>query len=905
MANVITTTNSQATPAGNIPVYQSSQVNSSTINSNSASDVTISTPKTQAGASAAPDDNTATQTNATGSGTNSSGTGTTGTSNLEQPIIPQPNVLDKYVSYTYSVSWYLMTPTQAKELSQIGIQNISNWQLLIQSGGIPVQDRNTLDPNKQIFSKDYYFDNLEIKSVFTGKGTASAHNAAEMSWTITEPNGLTLLNNLYAAVVNLYKKENIENPNYVNATYCLVIKFYGYDEQGNLVPVGKQGTNGNVNLTDPTAVVTKFYPIRIANITFKLANKQVEYKIEAVPIPYSINRGTFRGTIPYNYELVGNTLQDVLIGKTTNAQTVAASETTRDNNNTQPVTVPDAPSKAPSAPGASTNNVFIGLCEALNTHQKLLVKQGTYEHADVYSIEFASSSLSSATLRKPNGTNFSVTPMQQASTGSKQLNPNTNSVELQGRTVPVQAGKQIIQFLEEQIRASSYITDQLSYVTSEVTGQQAPTTSNSKQPTVWYKISFVAVPGSYDNKRRDFAYNIKYVISPFAIPAMQSEYASGGKFRGVHKEYKYWFTGENTQVLDYSQDLNALYAVVMSGKQAFNAEKVTGRDQIQKTFMAASGQSNQGAANNANEPAANLADYLYSYADLGKVNLKIIGDPAWLQQGEAAGVITKPISLAPFNNDGTINFDASQICFKIMWNAPTDYNFETGLVEVNSAVAQTGTSNTPQEYAYYTATECRSSFSKGRFEQTLEGALIPPQVISAGNAISSGATTSTSGGSTGTTGNQITTSGAPLTAAAAADQLGIPNLGTLFNNVGNAVTNYIRNPLQNILPEGRINQPAPNSTEIVAPATSLQSPITPASTPQPATSNGVVNEAALQNLISWPKVNLQSLFAASTPGAATSVAYPAPLNPTDISTTVPGTIVVPSSGVNQVMAKEP
>jgi hypothetical protein len=102
----------------------------------------------------------------------------------------------------------------------------------------------------------------------------------------------------------------------------------------------------------------------------------------------------------------------------------------------------------------------------------------------------------------------------------------------------------------------------------------------------------------------------------------------------------------------------------------------------------------------------------------------------------------------------------------------------------------------------------------------------------------------------------------------------------------------------------------------VAPATDFQSPITPASTPQPATSNGVVTEAALQNLISWPNIKLQSLFAASTPGAATSVGYPSlpngsvayPATTKSAASTqniLPTTTIVPNSTISQVIAKEP
>ena len=34
-----------------------------------------------------------------------------------QPIMPQPNVLDQYASYTYAISWWLLTPDQYNSLT--------------------------------------------------------------------------------------------------------------------------------------------------------------------------------------------------------------------------------------------------------------------------------------------------------------------------------------------------------------------------------------------------------------------------------------------------------------------------------------------------------------------------------------------------------------------------------------------------------------------------------------------------------------------------------------------------------------------------------------------------------------------------------------------------------------------
>jgi hypothetical protein len=46
-----------------------------------------------------------------------------------------------------------------------------------------------------------------------------------------------------------------------------------------------------------------------------MANRVIEYQIQAQPIGQTYNFGQDRGTIPFNFNLIGETIGDVLIGK--------------------------------------------------------------------------------------------------------------------------------------------------------------------------------------------------------------------------------------------------------------------------------------------------------------------------------------------------------------------------------------------------------------------------------------------------------------------------------------------------------------------------------------------------------------------------------------------------------------
>jgi hypothetical protein len=89
-----------------------------------------------------------------------------------------------------------------------------------------------------------------------------------------------------------------------------------------------------------------------------------------------------------------------------------------------------APAKASAAPVAGTENLFTGLCAALNQFQAQLVKDKKREIPDQYVIEFAPSALGDATLKRPGNQNQNQAPMQNNTT-AKKLDPDENSCESQ------------------------------------------------------------------------------------------------------------------------------------------------------------------------------------------------------------------------------------------------------------------------------------------------------------------------------------------------------------------------------------------------------------------------------------------------------------------------------------------
>ena len=260
------------------------------------------------GAVGRPDDNPGANKNTTQQAVNA---------NFSQRIVPKDNVLDQFASYAYSITWYLVTPEQYNQAQTQQRKNVTNWSILVQSGGAPIAVESTNQGGRnQFFNVDYYIDNLSIEHNYSGKGSGGATNNSNITFQITEPNGITFIPNLANAVKTLYRTMSPPMTGvWTQAQYCLAIRFYGYDEAGNLVQVGRSGALGANNASDPKAGVEKYIFFTIANVTTKIHSKQIVYDIQAVPTTHGTGLSQNRGTIPYAYQLTGITVGEVLGGK--------------------------------------------------------------------------------------------------------------------------------------------------------------------------------------------------------------------------------------------------------------------------------------------------------------------------------------------------------------------------------------------------------------------------------------------------------------------------------------------------------------------------------------------------------------------------------------------------------------
>ena len=645
-------------------------------------------------------------------------------------IIPTENIFKKFSTMTYSVSVYALSAQRYAELISSGTKSVNGMTLILQSGGA----NSSTNPSENIgnfgavrskhFDVDFYIDDIELKGLVSGQSSQAAHNMFEIRFKILEPNGLSFLERLHAAVTEYMEREGAKpgHINYAAQNYLMVVRFYGYDEYGN--PVSGSTLKKREPTSDPNAVTEKFIPFIFKGITFQLTDNLVEYTCEAAAPQSVLPFSDTHSHIPFNVELIGGTVKDILSGQIQDAGGAAS------------VQLSESLERQGANVDPTKRLIFKGLTEALNAHQKRISgnapdKKQTYPNEFV--IEFEHESIADAEVLASGNTAKSNTGMPPTKDDpANQLDTNKNSVQKSSQIYTIPAGTSIIQAIEYVLKNSTYISSQTNVYVDRVTGEVKFNTDGKKNPFMWYKIRTKIVPIKYDNKTNDYAYRIHYVISRYNVTSLRTPYIGPPLYRGVHKQYDYWFTGQNTEILSFSQSYNYLYyqqALGVTG--ASESMPQTNTIHITKNYyMPRSNESALGGTGSkSGEIAANIASLLYSPADQANATVEILGDPDWMAQSEifySPDVALSDVGLGPFMTDGSINYDASEVLFGIKYNTAGDYRPD-GLMDINY---KPNTLRTDTPYSggslslVYRANTITTVLSKGEFKQRLEGTLM-------------------------------------------------------------------------------------------------------------------------------------------------------------------------------------
>lgn len=654
----------------------------------------------------------------------------------------RPNPLFDYADYTYGLSLHVIPIEKYNALiSTPGYQykNDDNTILIASAGR-----RNNTDFRRHPkFKEDFYFENLKFTTVVGLNSRSRNTNAIEMSFTLIEPYGVTLLNRLLSVADEFKTKSWMQIP------FLMQIDFFGNSDQGRLLtPIPDQ---------------TKYIPVRIIGCKIKVTPKGSEYQVSAIPFSHQALSETSANT-PAFLEVQATTVGDFFsatgsagestaildtrrISKERLESSIASARADEDQYGSAGTRSSERIQKAQELNKEAANMTFVvgSYTAALNSFQDQLQRHKHQKKKEIYQFVFTDPEMQNSKIVIPKKTDTRRTPMAKPDTAQgiaairSQAGLSTATVNTNKETFTVNAGTSIMEVINMVMRNSDYIRNQFEDPAVEVPagGQQAA--DLAQKPINWYKIIPVVQLEDFDDKLDRYAKKITYYIEPYVYYNTKFRDAPKALPTVYAKEYQYIFTGKNHSILNFDIDFDTMFYTAITADrskvQATAVQKMPTEDQTNDGAEKVQSVRIQQAVT---QPVAGQADLVNpaspdskgvlindfsksmmssSRGDMITVNLKIVGDPELIKQDDVfynpsnnPRQGTTPL-LDPKSN--SLVYDAGEVFALLTFKTPVDIDDRTGLMKFENF-------QTSVFSGLYKILVVENVFERGQFTQSLQ-----------------------------------------------------------------------------------------------------------------------------------------------------------------------------------------
>jgi len=637
-----------------------------------------------------------------------------------------PNLLNVYTSYTSLISLQVTTPQLHAKMVQSQTYIPDDWSTICQSGGVGA---NRVAVNgTQFFVRDLFIDNFEMQTILGQNQENRGSNATEISFTINEPNGMDLIEELYD-----YCKA-IGEYNYCQLPYLLKIFFKGYKDDGTATSV--PGT-------------TKYIPIILTNIEIKANNTGAIYTVTAIPIN-EMGLTEAAGRIDSTIETTGNTVQDFC-----NAISYVLNKHQKEYVSKQIYAVEDqyeitclpqisteisngnidigsnwvinpvysnttqVPKDAPMGEPSSTDN---------HTNLKALASNWAQYLGNSNTIKTTvTTANNSSNISSVSGSETTETTTNGSTTFVNKVWFNANGTSSGHNIIRFNAGSSILDCLNTLLISSKYITDQIEKFEKKVKnivemansiGTGASDNVGVKEaikqlryPFLWFTITPVTTLLGYDNIREKYAAKYQYLITPYIIDnAKIMNVPNQYPELRVIKKYDYILTGKNTEILTFDLDFKTVfltyaqtnkdtkqqgtgasspadtdtspqntYSVVNSGTIISAGHFTSASPNSPKTLVSTGDQTH------VKNSAADVASTIYAPAEMLSINLNVNGDPDYIRQDGIFLLAASGNTLEPYHYESTgspagIMFNSGEIYMELNFLIPRDLDQSSGTI---------------------------------------------------------------------------------------------------------------------------------------------------------------------------------------------------------------------------------
>jgi hypothetical protein len=521
--------------------------------------------------------------------------------NLADTSTIATNLLKDYASYSPVISLLVTNIEKYNTMVKSQIFVETDWEIICKSGGVGAKKATGFNASSTYyFSRDLYIDSVEINTLVGMSQENRGSNATDIEFTIIEPMGMDLIEQLFD-----YCNNALNESNYCQLPYLLKIEFKGFKDDGTheIVPYA-----------------SKYIPIHLINMDLKVNNMGAIYKVSAVAfneLSVTEQYGRISSSLQLGTELAvatitgldSKTQQDVSNGVISSsvANAVANAAAVATSSGTVGI--------APIGNGGVLHEITESFAAVLNSFQQTLLHDGTIRVPDTYSITytdfpdkngsinigqylFLDSATLSNTYNPPVGKD---SPMgKPLVTENNQINVIASAQNLlkysldtasgvsnsgavtynNAHLITFNSGSSIIDCLNTLIINSNYIVSQINHYNELIndinstagslnlkTGTGLPSSLQEKlnqlnnTPLNWFKIIPIVTVGAYDSAatRNVYARNINYQIQPYKIYNARSISSPNGNpatDNRIIKEYDYIFTGKNTEILTFDLSFN-------------------------------------------------------------------------------------------------------------------------------------------------------------------------------------------------------------------------------------------------------------------------------------------------------------------------------------------------------------
>ncbi len=653
----------------------------------------------------------------------------------------RPNALSQLASYNYIIDLQATDSLGLINLQQSEEYNSEDWLTIISSsggvGGAGILRNSDGADNREWFKKEYYLDDLEFTSIVGINSNARASADTEVNFTITEPYGINFIQELWE-----FNTESLRQENWTETCYLLKITFKGYTDQGELQKLN----------------IVKYIPLKITSIEIKLTDSGSVYSVKAVPFNSQGNDKRY-GVLQKGIQCEGKTLYDIILGVDGDIDLSVADDDWYRVTGLNPLTLIEKPANLKYALNK----------ESLEEAQANKASKSTPAYPTEYDFDFINDlglAIGEALVSKSEEINSKDTSMnlpkdqQEAqmlkNLSSYQLLGQRNSsdikINVENQKVNFNAG-QIVEILTQLIVNSTYITDQVKEFRENYRAALAETSPEArksklellKKPFNWFRI----VPKIYNTGKYDQSSNLdqKRIVYQITGYEIQNPKGVGGQLvpssktvdieKEVVKEYFYFFTGKNTEIINMDINLNTsyftyrprnaqIYSQATGTKPQLSTQEAAGvninttaiktvKDPINAGISTVAAPKNErpstgmGTTTLDRNVSGQVTSALYSNTDQLSINMEILGDPDLIKQD---GVFKTAVE---DGDEVPVSFDNRERYIKVVFASPRDIDDATGTLDRKGAQEQNVVFS-----GLYKLLEIKSSFRQGKFTQQLQ-----------------------------------------------------------------------------------------------------------------------------------------------------------------------------------------